>query len=60
MKKVLFISIFVFLAGNVFSQALDKDQQKAVKQVNNRVSKELNAILKDPVAPRFELLVILT
>lgn len=49
MKKVLFISIFVFLAGNVFCQALDKDQQKKVKEVHKNVSKELDGILKNQV-----------
>jgi len=48
MKKIVFIGIFVFLAGNVFCQApLDKDQQKKVKEIHKNISKEHDGILKN-------------
>jgi len=48
MKKIIFISLFVFLTGNVFCQAtLDKAQQTKVKEIHKNVSKEHNDILKN-------------
>lgn len=49
MKKIIFIGILTFLAGNVFCQAtMDKDQQKKVKDIHKEVVKKHADILKDP------------
>ena len=48
MKRIIFIGLFVFLTGNVFCQAtLDKDQQKKVKEIHKKISKEHDDILKN-------------
>ena len=51
MKKIIFIGIFMFLAGNIFCQTItpmDKNQQKTVKQIHKDVQKQHNDILKQP------------
>ena len=50
MKKSIFIGIFVFLAGNIFCQTtpMDKNQQKAVKQIHKEVQQQHNDVVKHP------------
>jgi len=50
MKKIVFIGLFVFLAGNVFCQTtLDKVQQKKVNDIHKSVSKQHSDILKNQI-----------
>ena len=48
MKKSIFIGIFVFLAGNIFCQTtpMDKNQQKAVKQIHKEIQQQHNDVIK--------------
>ena len=48
MKKII-LSVFVmFLAGHVFCQSpMDKDQQKKVKEIHKKVTKENDVIMKN-------------
>ena len=49
MKKIIFIGIFMFLAGNIFCQTtapMDKNQQKQVKQIHKQIQKQHNDVVK--------------
>ena len=50
MKKVIFIGIFMFLAGNIFCQTVpvDKNQQKQVKQIHKEIQKQHSDVIKHP------------
>jgi len=50
MKKIIFIGVFMFLAGNIFCQTtpMDKDQQKKVKQIHKEIQKQHGDVLKHP------------
>ncbi len=50
MKKIIFIGILAFMAGNVFCQTaapMDKDQQKKVKNIHKQVEKQHEDVLKN-------------
>ena len=50
MKKSIFIGIFMFMAGNIFSQIapMDKSQQKRVKQIHKEIQQRHNNLIKHP------------
>ncbi len=51
MKKIVFIGLLVFMAGNIFCQTaapLNKDQQKKVKNIHKQMEKSHNDVVKHP------------
>ncbi len=49
MKKLFIIGLLLFMAGNVFCQtAIDKDQQKKVKEIHKQVQKQHDEVVKHP------------
>ena len=48
MKKIFIIGLFCLIAGNVFCQTLDKEEQKKVQSINKQAQKRLDNIVKHP------------